>query len=285
MSSHDTSDIDALPPLRDVIRANDLRAEKKLGQNFLLDLNLTDKIVRAAGNLSDCTVIEIGPGPGGLTRSLLKSESTNVIALEYDTRAIKALETLKNAAHGRLEIHHQDALEADLTALCSEPRAIIANLPYNIATPLLIGWLKQTYEKKNNFRSMTLMFQKEVAQRITAKMGDKAYGRLAVLAQWLCDVHLSFDVPASAFTPPPKVTSSIIHLKPKNLGNSYPKFSTLENITAAAFGQRRKMIRSSLKKYQHHFKELNLDETLRAENMTVENFIALASKAEKDKSD
>jgi 16S rRNA (adenine1518-N6/adenine1519-N6)-dimethyltransferase len=274
------SDISSLPPLRDVIKEHDLRAEKKLGQNFLLDLNLTDKIARAAGDLNDITVFEIGPGPGGLTRSLLLVPSKKVIAIEYDPRAIKALEGLKIAAKDRLDIFHADALETNLTALSDAPRAIIANLPYNIATPLLVNWLRQIKETPDSYRSMTLMFQKEVAQRITATVGDKAYGRLAVLSQWLCDVKISFDVPASAFTPPPKVTSSIVHFRPKKLAVQPPSFKSVEILTAAAFGQRRKMIRSSLKNYQQFFEVVGLDETMRAENISPEKFIELAGLSE-----
>lgn len=275
-------DVLALPPLRDVLRDNDLRAEKKLGQNFLLDLNLTDKIARAAGNLSGVTAFEIGPGPGGLTRSLVRSDADHVIAIEYDPRAIQALDGLKIAADTRLEVIHGDALNVDLCALSKAPRAIIGNLPYNIATPLLINWLRQIHEDETSYRSMTLMFQKEVAERITAKVGDKTYGRLGVLSQWLCDAHLVFDVPASAFTPAPKVTSSIVYFQPKKRKNNQPSFKSIERVTAAAFGQRRKMIRGSLKNYKQYFKELGLDETLRAENLNVDQFIALAQLAEKD---
>lgn len=274
------SSLSSLPPLRDVIRENELRAEKKLGQNFLLDLNLTDKITRAAGDLTDCNIFEIGPGPGGLTRSLLGTEAKKVIAIEFDPRAIKALHSLKVAAEDNLNIIHGDALETDLCSLEDAPRAIVANLPYNIATPLLINWLRQVRHDSNSYRSMTLMFQKEVAQRITARVGDKAYGRLAVLCQWLCDVKISFDVPASAFTPPPKVTSSIVHFRPKQDIGASPLFETVGSITAAAFGQRRKMIRSSLKKYSQFFESVGLDETMRAENMSVSQFIELAKLSE-----
>jgi 16S rRNA (adenine1518-N6/adenine1519-N6)-dimethyltransferase len=275
-------DVSSLPPLREVIRDYDLRAEKKLGQNFLLDLNLTDKIVRAAGNLSGTTVFEIGPGPGGLTRSLVQSEAAHVIAIEYDPRAIKALEGLNVAAGERLEIRHGDALDIDLCTLSQAPRAIVANLPYNIATPLLINWLRQIHGDVDAYRSMTLMFQKEVAQRITAQVGDKAYGRLAVLSQWLCDTYLVFDIPASAFTPPPKVTSSIVYFQPKKQTEKSSSFKAIEKLTAEAFGQRRKMIRGSLKNYIKYFEKVGLDETLRAENLSVEQFIHLARLAEKD---
>ena len=254
-----------------------MRAEKKLGQNFLLDLNLTGKIARAAGDLSGCTVFEIGPGPGGLTRSLLGREAKKIIAIEYDPRAIKALAGLNDAAEGRLEVVHADALEINLWDLSETPRAIVANLPYNIATPLLINWLRQISQDQNSYRSMTLMFQKEVAQRIVAKVNSKAYGRLAVLSQWLCEARLMFDVPASAFTPPPKVTSSLVHLVPKEIDSNAPSLKAVEALTAAAFGQRRKMIRSSLKNYAPYFDEVGLTETMRAENMSVEQFIQLAN--------
>ncbi len=273
--------IASLPPLRDIIRDHDLRAEKKLGQNFLLDLNLTDKIVRAAGNLSNMHVFEIGPGPGGLTRSLLRTNASKVTAIEYDPRAIKALEGLKNAAAGKLEILHEDALNTNLTTLSNAPRAIVANLPYNIATPLLINWLKQIDDDSTAYHSMTLMFQKEVGQRITALDNTKPYGRLGVLSQWLCDVEMKFDVPASAFMPPPKVVSSIVKLTPKKRQKEQPSFKTVENLTAAAFGQRRKMIRSSLKDYRQYFEACSLDETIRAENMRVEDFINLAHLSER----
>ena len=274
-------DLSHLPPLRDVIRDNELRAEKKLGQNFLLDLNLTDKIVRSAGDLSGVHAIEIGPGPGGLTRSLVSTDTASVTAFEYDQRAIKALQSLVEAGQGKLSLHHEDALDVDVTKYTKTPRAIVANLPYNIATPLLIGWLKVIYQDKENIKSMTLMFQKEVAQRITARVGDKAYGRLAVLASWLCDASLKMDVPASAFTPPPKVTSSIVHLSPKNLDDTKPDFELIEKITAQAFGQRRKMIRSSLKNYRDYFDVVGLDETARAENLSPDNYVALANAVRK----
>lgn len=273
------SAIDALPPLRDVIAAHDLRAQKSLGQNFLLDLNITDKIVRAAQQKADFTdvhVIEIGPGPGGLTRSLLRSPARKVTAVEFDPRAVTALQDLKDAAAGRLEIVQGDALQTDLIALADAPRAIVANLPYNIATPLLINWLRQIREDRTVFRSMSLMFQKEVAQRIAAAPGGKAYGRLSVMAQWLCDVRSVFDLPASAFTPPPKVESSIVHFTPKVLPQDAPSFAALERVTAAAFNQRRKMIRSSLKDYVDGIAALGLDPQARAENLRVEDYVMLA---------
>lgn len=278
------SAIETLPPLRDVIRDHNLKAQKSLGQNFLLDGNITDKIVRNAGDLKNVTAFEIGPGPGGLTRSLLKSDVKKVIAIEFDERAIHALQDLKTASENRLDIIHGDALGTDLIRLSDAPRAIVANLPYNIATPLLVGWLKQIYENRDAFKSMTLMFQKEVGDRIIAKPNTKAYGRLAVLCQWLCHCEIVYDLPPSAFTPPPKVNSAVVHFTPKltySSNQTHPThlvtFEDVETLTAAAFGQRRKMIRQSLKHYKDKFEKLGLDETLRAENLSVEDFIKLAS--------
>lgn len=266
-----------LPPLREVIRAHNLRAEKKLGQNFLLDQNLTDKIARVGGDISTGTVFEIGPGPGGLTRSILRSGAYRLVAIDFDPRAVKALEDLQHAAQKKLQIIHGDALAIDLRTLSQErPFHIIANLPYNIATPLLIGWLKQIREDPVLYASLTLMFQKEVAQRVTAKLGDKQYGRLAVMANWLCDTKLMFDVPRTAFTPPPKVTSSIVRLIPKKISAGEPSFALMEKITAAAFNQRRKMIRSSLKEYLPVLEALALDPSRRAENLSGEEYRAIA---------
>ena len=270
------SEFPALPPLREVIAAHDLRADKKLGQNFLFDSNITDKIVRHAGDVSQAHVIEIGPGPGGLTRSLLKAGARSVHAVEFDPRAVAALQDLQRVCDGRLVGVENDALTVDLTALCDAPRMIVANLPYNIATVLLIGWLRQIRQEREAFGSMTLMFQKEVAERICAQPGSKAYGRLSVMAQWLCDVKKVFDVPGSAFTPAPKVTSSIVRLVPKALDEGAPDFEAVEALTAAAFGQRRKMIRSSLRDYSDYIKRCGLDDTLRAENLSVADYIKLA---------
>lgn len=275
-----TNKIDQLPPLRDIINDHGLRAEKSLGQNFLLDLNLTDKIARHAlaglddVALNNLTIIEIGPGPGGLTRALLKQPVKKVIAVEYDERAIAALQSLQSAAEGRLELLHQDALKTDLTALCDGPRAIIANLPYNIATPLLTGWLSQIHDNADNFSLMALMFQKEVGDRIAAMPSTKAYGRLSVLSQWLCETRKLIDLPPSAFTPPPKINSSVIYFKPRHLTpQTKPDFNAVEKLTAAAFGQRRKMIRQSLKNYKPQIDKSGLDETLRAENLTITDFL------------
>ncbi len=267
---------DDLPPLREVIASHGLRAEKKLGQNFLLDRNITDKIVRLAGDFKDTTVFEIGPGPGGLTRSLLAANAKKVIAIEFDDRAVRALEELRVASGERLEVIQGDALETNLMALSEGPRAIVANLPYNIATPLLVGWLRQMREIPDAYDSMSLMFQKEVAERIAAAPRTKAYGRLAVLAQWLCEAKKVYDLPPSAFTPPPKVSSAVVKFVPKILDKDAPPFKAVERVTAAAFGQRRKMIRSSLKDYAHLFEKLGIDAQKRAEELPVSDFINLA---------
>lgn len=278
--------IAALPPLRDVIREHDLRAEKSLGQNFLLDLNLTSKIARAAGKLEGLTVFEIGPGPGGLTRALVASGAAKVIAVEYDPRAVQALQRLKDASNGVLEIVQEDALHADLPALAQKfggkpPFVIVANLPYNIATPLLTGWMEQIYNQPALYRELVLMFQKEVAQRIVGKPSSKTYGRLSILCQWLCTAKIMFDVPASAFTPPPKITSSIVRLVPRAPEGDQPSFELMETITAAAFGQRRKMIRGSLKDYMPFVQQCGLREEARAEELDVKDFVALATCATK----
>jgi 16S rRNA (adenine1518-N6/adenine1519-N6)-dimethyltransferase len=271
-------DPDALPLLRDVISRHDLRAEKKLGQNFILDRNVTDKIVRAAGDLSGTTVFEIGPGPGGLTRSILGAGAERVIAVEFDPRAVAALQELAVVADGRLKIVHADALQTDLPALTpGERRAVIANLPYNIATPLLLHWLEQIHADSNAFSFLLLMFQKEVALRLTAPPGRKDYGRLAIMTQWLCRARRCFDLPPSVFVPAPKITSSIVYLEPLPLAASKPSFKTMETLTAAGFGQRRKMIRTSMKDYLSILKELNIDEKLRAEQLTVDDFIRIAT--------
>lgn len=290
MSSHpDNADhlsrrriaVEAMPPLRDVIAAHDLNAQKSLGQNFLLDLNVTDRIVRGAMERSgkswmDVTAFEIGSGPGGLTRSLLKTDAAKVIAVEFDTRAVAALQDLKNAAMGDFDIIQQDALRVDLCALSDAPRVIVANLPYNIATPLLIGWLKQIRANSESYRSMTLMFQREVADRITAVPDTKSYGRLAIISQWLCQAMRIYDLPPSAFTPPPKVDSAVVHFIPKPPPDSMPAFGAVEKVTAAAFNQRRKMIRSSLKDYMQAIETLGIDPQKRAENLTVQDYINIA---------
>jgi 16S rRNA (adenine1518-N6/adenine1519-N6)-dimethyltransferase len=270
--------IDSLPPLREVIATHGLAARKQLGQNFLLDLNLTSRIARAAGPVEGATIIEVGPGPGGLTRALLAEGAAKVIAIERDDRALPALAEIAGAYPGRLHVIAGDALEIDYAALVEGPTRIVANLPYNIATPLLIGWV--TAEPWPPwFGSLTLMFQREVAERIVAKPGDDAYGRLAVLCGWRTDARIAFNVSREAFVPPPKVTSSVVHLVPKPV-ESTVSVRDVERVTKAAFGQRRKMIRQSLKSTGAPVDrllaaaELRGDE--RAEDLPVQAFLAMA---------
>lgn len=264
------------PPLRDVIKRHGLAARRSLGQHFLLDMNLTRRIARAAGAMSGVTAIEIGPGPGGLTRALLETDAERVIAVERDARCVAALAEL-GAADGRLEVIHGDALELDAAELAGgAPTRIVANLPYNVATPLLIGWLRRA----NAFLSMTLMFQKEVAQRLGARPGGASYGRLSVIAAWLCEVERLFDVSPQAFVPPPRVTSTVVHLTPLARPMAPARMPDLERVTAAAFGQRRKMLRSSLKPLFDDpvsvLEELDIPPTARAEELDVESFCAIA---------
>ena len=265
-----------LPPLRDVIARHGLGARRALGQHFLLDLNLTRRIARAAGDLSQGTVVEVGPGPGGLTRALLELGARQVIAIERDERCAPALAELAAAFPGRLTIKLADALEEDAARLGTPPRRIVANLPYNVATPLLIKWLGSI----DAFAGLTLMFQKEVADRLTARPRTKDYGRLTVLTQWLTEVRRLFDIPARAFTPPPKVTSTVVQLTPRP-GPLHPADrATLERITAAAFGQRRKMLRQSLKPLTAEpatrLARAGVPETARAEELDIGLFCALA---------
>ncbi|HWE76519.1 MAG TPA: 16S rRNA (adenine(1518)-N(6)/adenine(1519)-N(6))-dimethyltransferase RsmA [Stellaceae bacterium] len=265
-----------LPPLREIIRRFDLGARKSLGQNFLLDINLTRRIARTAAPLDDANVIEIGPGPGGLTRALLLEGAKHVTAIERDQRCIAALRELEAAFPGRLTIIEGDALEIDAPSLIEAPRKIVANLPYNIATPLLIGWLGHA----RAYESLTLMFQKEVAERLAATPGDDSYGRLAVLTQWRCTVKLAFDVPPQAFVPPPKITSAVVHLTPRPAPLAACDQRLLERVTAAAFGQRRKMLRQSLKSLGGDTAALiaaaGVEPTARAEELSVAQFCALA---------
>jgi 16S rRNA (adenine1518-N6/adenine1519-N6)-dimethyltransferase len=271
---------DGLPPLRDVIDAHGLAAKKSLGQNFLFDLNLTRRIARAAAPLNAATIIEIGPGPGGLTRALLAEGAARVIAVERDARALPALAEISAHYPGRLDVIEGDAMAVNWAALVSGPARIVANLPYNVGTPLLVGWLTQGVWPPF-YESLTLMFQKEVAQRIAAAPGSAEYGRLSVLCQWRCNCRKLFDVNRSAFTPPPKITSSIVQLVPKPKPDVACKVENLERVTAAAFGQRRKMLRSSLKSVfeqtENVLEKLGIDATRRAEELAVNDFARLAA--------
>ncbi len=266
--------LEALPPLRDVISAFGLDADKRLGQHFLLDLNLTNRIARAAGNLSEGVTLEIGPGPGGLTRALLACGAQRLIAVEKDPRCIAALETLVEASAGRLTLHQGDALAFDATTLGPGPCRIVANLPYNVATPLLVGWLKTIAR----YDSLTLMFQKEVAERIAAPVGSDAYGRLSVLTGSLADAEILFDIHPRAFTPPPKVVSTVVRITPKPVAPTID-VKALETVTAAAFGQRRKMLRASLKSLGLDplplLQASGIDPTARAETIDIAGFARL----------
>jgi 16S rRNA (adenine1518-N6/adenine1519-N6)-dimethyltransferase len=270
-----------VPPLREVIARHGIAARKNLGQNFILDLNLTRRIARAAGALERGTTIEIGPGPGGLTRALLAEGAGHVIAIERDPRCLAALQELAAAQPGQVEIIAGDALALDPATLGEAPRRIVANLPYNIATALLVKWLGRIAE----YESLTLMFQREVAERLVAAPRGRAYGRLSVLAQWLCEVRILFDIPPRAFTPPPKVTSSVVRLVPRPVPLAPARKAMLERVTAAAFGQRRKMLRSSLKSLGLPVEPLlaaaGVPPTARAEELSVGEFCALARLIEK----
>jgi 16S rRNA (adenine1518-N6/adenine1519-N6)-dimethyltransferase len=265
----------SLPPLREVLARHGIVARKRLGQNFLLDLNLTGRIARAAGALDHTTVVEVGPGPGGLTRALLASGARRVVAIERDRRCLTALSELAGAYPGRLDLVAGDALELDPASFSEKPRKIVANLPYNIATPLLLGWLERACE----FESLTLMFQREVAERLVASPRSKSYGRLSVLVQWVAEARILFDVPARAFVPPPRVTSSLVAIIPRARPQAARR-PTLERITAAAFGQRRKMLRTSLKPLGIPVEQLldraGVSPTARAEELTIAEFCAIA---------
>jgi 16S rRNA (adenine1518-N6/adenine1519-N6)-dimethyltransferase len=273
------SPIDDLPPLRDVIRRHGLAARKSLGQNFLLDLNLTARIARAAGPLDGVTVVEVGPGPGGLTRALLALGTRRIVAIERDTRAIAALEEIAERYPSRLTVVEADALRFDVAPyLDGDPARVVANLPYNIATALLVAWL--TIEPWPPwYDSLVLMFQREVAERLVAPPGSKSYGRLAVLAQWRTEARILFDIAPSAFVPPPKVVSSLVRLVPRTAPLACD-LQALERVTAAAFGQRRKMLRQSLRSLDRDCERLlaaaGIDPTLRAEDVPVEGFVALS---------
>ena len=273
------SAIDSLPPLREVIETHQLLARKSLGQNFLLDLNLTAKIARQAGDLTGCDVLEIGPGPGGLTRGLLAEGARKVLAVEKDSRCIPALAEVAAAYPGKLEVIEGDALEVNPLTHLTPPIRIAANLPYNVGTELLVRWL--TPKAWPPFwQSLTLMFQREVAERIVAQPGTKAYGRLALLAQWRADARIVLSLPPEAFSPPPKVHSAVVHLT----ALEEPRFpadpGTLNKVVAAAFNQRRKMLRASLKSVspdiEDHLNVAGIPPTERAEQVSLEAFCALA---------
>ena len=273
------STIDNLPPLREVINTHDLKARKSLGQNFLLDLNLTAKIARQAGDMTECDVLEIGPGPGGLTRGLLSEGARRVLAIEKDKRCLPALAEIAEAYPDRLTVIEGDALEIDPLAHLTPPIRIAANLPYNVGTELLVRWLTPK-EWPPFWQSLTLMFQREVAERIVAKPGSKAYGRLALLAQWRADARIVLNLPPEAFTPPPKVSSAVVHLT----ALPEPRFpadpDVLNRVVAADFNQRRKMLRSALKgtapDIEDRLLAAGLKPTERAEQVPLEGFCALA---------
>lgn len=266
--------VENLPPLRSIIADHQLSARKHLGQNFLLDLNLTRRIARAAGPLEQGTIVEIGPGPGGLTRGLLLEGAQRLVAVEKDARAVAALETLTVAAGSRLTVHLADASRINLADLGPAPLRIAANLPYNIATQLLIGWLHHL----DHIASMTLMFQREVADRLVAAPGCAAYGRLSVLVGWLTKAEKLFDLPASAFTPPPKVTSTVVRLIPRAQPLAAANRATLERLTAAAFGQRRKMLRASLRSLggADMLTAAGINPQARPEELSIEDFCRIA---------
>ena len=273
------SAIDGLPPLREVIASHNLSAKKSLGQNFLLDLNLTAKIARQAGDLSGMDVLEIGPGPGGLTRGLLAEGARKVLAIEKDTRCLPALAEIAGAYPDRLEVISGDALQIDPLAHLTPPIAICANLPYNVGTELLVRWL--TPEDWPPFwQTLTLMFQREVAERIVAQPGSKAYGRLAVLAQWRAEARIVLSLPPGAFTPPPKVSSAVVHLRALPEPRFPAERAVLERVVAAAFNQRRKMLRAALKglapDIEDRLEAAGIAPTERAEQVSLEQFCALA---------
>jgi 16S rRNA (adenine1518-N6/adenine1519-N6)-dimethyltransferase len=270
-------DVAALPPLRETIAAYGLEARKRLGQHFLLDLNLTRRIARAVPNLDQGTIVEVGPGPGGLTRALLLEGAVNVVAVDVDERAIAALGELQQASAGRLTIVNADALATDVASLGPAPRRIVANLPYNISTVLLVRWLRDA----NNITEMVLMFQKEVVDRLAASPRSKDYGRLSILTQHVCTVQRLFDIAPTAFVPPPKVVSSVVRLTPRPAAERLANLGPLEKVTAAAFGQRRKMLRGSLSGLLPDpvasLEGLGIAPTARAEELTVDDFVGLTA--------
>lgn len=271
--------IDTLPPLREVIRTHELRARKALGQNFLLDLNLTARIARAAGDLSGADVLEVGPGPGGLTRGLLAEGARHVLAIEKDPRCLPALAEIAAAYPGRLTVIEGDALDVDVMTHLSPPVKVVANLPYNVGTELLVRWM--TPDNWPPFwDSLTLMFQREVAERIVARPGSKAYGRLALLVQWRADPRIVLSLPPEAFTPPPKVSSAVVHITRREAPRYPADAAVLQNVVAAAFNQRRKMLRASLRgiapDIEDKLRAAGIAPTSRAEEVDLERFCALA---------
>lgn len=277
------SGIDDLPPLRDVIRAHDLRAKKALGQNFLLDLNLTARIARLAGDLTGCDVLEVGPGPGGLTRGLLAEGARKVLALEKDARCLPALADIATRYPGRLQVIEGDALKIDVLAHLTPPIRVAANLPYNIGTELLVRWLTPQ-DWPPFWQSLTLMFQREVAERIVAEPGGKAYGRLALLAQWRAEPRIVMDLGPEVFSPPPKVSSAVVHLTALPVPRFPADPEVLSRVVAAAFNQRRKMLRSALRgvspDIEDHLRAAGIPPTERAERVSLEAFCALARSLE-----
>ncbi|KIC53759.1 16S rRNA (adenine(1518)-N(6)/adenine(1519)-N(6))-dimethyltransferase RsmA [Leisingera sp. ANG-S] len=278
------SAIDSLPPLREVIATHQLSARKSLGQNFLLDLNLTAKIARQAGDLTGCDVLEIGPGPGGLTRGLLAEGARRVLAVEKDQRCLPALQEIAEAYPGRFDVINGDALEIDPLEPLTPPIRIAANLPYNVGTELLVRWLTPK-DWPPFWQSLTLMFQREVAERIVAQPGSKAYGRLAILAQWRADARIVLSLPPGAFTPPPKVSSAVVHLDALPEPRFPADAAILSRVVAAAFNQRRKMLRASLKgispDIDAHLTAAGIPPTERAEQVSLEAFCTLAREVAK----
>jgi 16S rRNA (adenine1518-N6/adenine1519-N6)-dimethyltransferase len=273
-----------LPPLKEQLKEQGLFANKALGQNFLLDEGITDRIAQAAGALEGRQVVEIGPGPGGLTRALLARGAAQVTAIEKDSRFTPLLALLGEAYPGAFTLHPGDALKVEVTSLVPAPRKIVANLPYNVATPLLVGWLHRIAAERSAFESLTLMFQKEVADRIIAAPDSSDYGRLSVLCQWLCETSVALHLPPSAFLPPPKVWSSVVVLIPRPEPLAPASLVWLERVVAAAFGQRRKMLRGALKGLPVAadllLEQAGIDGTRRGETLSVEEFCLLARTAE-----
>ncbi len=272
-------DLSSLPPLQSTIDRHGLAAKKSLGQHFLLDPRITDRIARTAGSLGDHHVIEVGPGPGGLTRALLQAGAKKVFAIEKDSRCLGALAEIKEIAGDKLEIIEGDALDFDMLTIPA-PRKIVANLPYNVGTAMLLNWLTQTYQNPKAFSSLTLMFQKEVADRITAEPDCADYGRLSVVSQWLCHTRSDFELPPEAFSPPPKVSSSVITLTPRDKPLVDVDMNVLEKVMAAAFGQRRKMLRGALKSLGVDvgalLEKAGIDGTKRAEQLDILTLCNLA---------